>query len=96
MKNKKIAVLCGGWNSESEVSQRSGDGVYETLINLGYEAVKINFTRNIFQDLISHKPDIIFNALHGKFGEDGKIQGLLDILNIPYTHSGLLASAICM
>lgn len=96
MKNKKIAVLYGGWNSESEVSERSGNGVYEALLNLGYETVKINFTRNIFQDLITHKPDIIFNALHGKFGEDGKIQGLLDILNIPYTHSGLLASAICM
>ncbi|MFZ9469513.1 MAG: D-alanine--D-alanine ligase [Rickettsiales bacterium] len=96
MKNKKIAVLCGGWNSESEVSMRSGSGVFDALINLGYDAVKINFTRNIYQDLMTHKVDLVFNALHGKFGEDGKIQGLLDILDIPYTHSGLLASAICM
>lgn len=96
MKSKKIAVLCGGWNSEREVSMRSGNGVFDALINLGYDAVKINFTRNIFYDLTTHKPDIVFIALHGKFGEDGKIQGLLDILDIPYTHSGLMASAICM
>lgn len=96
MKSKKVAVLCGGWNSEREVSLRSGESVMNALSNLGYDAVKIDFSRNIINDLNSIKPDVVFNALHGQYGEDGKIQGLLDILQIPYTHSQALASAICM
>ncbi len=95
-KNKKIAVLMGGWNMEKEVSMKSGESVFQALVNLGYQVEKIIFSRNIIQDLQKVKPDIVFNALHGKFGEDGKIQGLLDIMNIPYTHSALLPSAICM
>lgn len=96
-KNKLIAILCGGINSEREVSLRSGEAVYQALQNLGYKnSVKIDFSRNIVDDLKKIKPDIIFNALHGQYGEDGRIQGLLDILNIPYTHSGIVASAICM
>jgi D-alanine-D-alanine ligase len=96
MKAKKILVLCGGWNSESEVSLRSGESVYNALIKLGYNATKINFSHQIINDLKNIAPDIVFNALHGQYGEDGRIQGLLDILEIPYTHSGFLASAICM
>lgn len=96
MNNKLIAVLMGGWNAEKEVSARSGEAVYQALLNLGYKCEKINFSRNIIDDLKKIKPDIIFNALHGQYGEDGRIQGLLDILDIPYTHSGLLASSICM
>ena len=99
MKNKKdkhIGVLMGGWNGEREVSLSSGESVYNALIALGYKASKIDFSRNIVDDLKEIKPDIIFNALHGVYGEDGRIQGLLDILQIPYTHSDLLASAICM
>lgn len=96
IKNKNIAVLMGGWNSEREVSLRSGEAVYEALIKLGYQATKIDFSPQIFEQLRQTKPDIIFNALHGQYGEDGRIQGLLDILNIPYTHSGITASAICM
>jgi D-alanine-D-alanine ligase len=96
MKTKKIVVLCGGWNSEREVSLRSGEGVYQALIKLGYNVEKVDFSHQIFEDLKTIKPDIIFNALHGQYGEDGRIQGVLDILEIPYTHSGLLASAICM
>ncbi len=95
-KNKLILVLMGGWNSESEVSKRSGESVYNTLIKLGYNTEKLNFTRNISNDLIAIKPDIVFNALHGQYGEDGRVQGILDIMQIPYTHSGLLTSAICM
>ena len=95
-KNKLILVLMGGWNSESEISKRSGESVFNALLKLGYNLIKLNFTHNICQDLIKIKPDIVFNALHGKYGEDGKIQGLLDVMQIPYTHSGLLASAICM
>ena len=95
--NKKhIAVLMGGWNSEREVSLRSGEAVYQALINLGYKATKIDFDRNIVSKLNEIKPDIVFNALHGQFGEDGRIQGLLDILNISYTHSGIIAAAVSM
>ena len=95
-KNKHVAVLMGGWNSEREVSLRSGEASYEALIKLGYKATKIDFSRKIFEQLQAVKPDIIFNALHGQYGEDGRIQGVLDILEIPYTHSGIVASAICM
>jgi len=86
----------GGWNSEREVSLSSGEAVFAALQKLGYKATKIDFSRDIFEQLNAVKPDIIFNALHGQYGEDGRIQGLLDILKIPYTHSGILASAICM
>ncbi len=96
MKNKHIAVLLGGWNSEREVSLRSGEAVYEALIRLGYQATKIDFSRKIFDQLKEIKPDIVFNALHGQFGEDGRIQSVCDILEIPYTHSGVLTSALCM
>jgi D-alanine-D-alanine ligase len=96
--NKKlhVAVLMGGWNFEREVSLRSGEAAYQALLKLGYQATKIDFSREIFSQIQEVKPDVIFNALHGQYGEDGRIQGLLDILNIPYTHSGILASAICM
>ena len=86
----------GGWNSEREVSLRSGEAVYGALLELGYKATKIDFNRNIVEKLNEVKPDIVFNALHGRYGEDGRIQGLLDILNIPYTHSGIIAAAISM
>ena len=95
-KSKNIAVLMGGWNSEREVSLRSGEAVYEALIKLGYKATKIDFSRKIFEQLQAVKPDVVFNALHGQYGEDGSIQGVLDILEIPYTHSGIMASSICM
>jgi D-alanine-D-alanine ligase len=96
MKKKKILVLCGGWNSEKEVSLRSGESVYNALSKMGYNASKVNFSHQVINDLKNIAPDIVFNALHGQYGEDGRIQGLLDILEIPYTHSGVLASAICM
>ncbi len=96
MIKKHIAVLMGGWNSEREVSLRSGEAVYNALVELGYKATKINFDRNIVVKLNEVNPDIVFNALHGRYGEDGRIQGLLDILNIPYTHSGIVAAAISM
>lgn len=95
-KNKHIAVLMGGWNSEREVSLRSGEAVFQALVKLGYKASKIDFSREIFQQLQAEKPDVVFNALHGTYGEDGRIQGVLDILKIPYTHSGLNACVIGM
>ncbi|MBM3589862.1 MAG: D-alanine--D-alanine ligase [Alphaproteobacteria bacterium] len=96
MKSKKILVLCGGWTSEREVSLRSGEAVYQALIKMGYHATKVDFSHQIINDLKQYEPDLVFNALHGQYGEDGRVQGLLDILEIPYTHSGVLASAICM
>ena len=95
-KNKHVAVLMGGWNSEREVSLRSGEAAFQALVNLGYKATKIDFSRKIFEQLREVKPDVVFNALHGQNGEDGRIQGVLDILEIPYTHSGIVASALCM
>ena len=96
MAQQHIAVLMGGWNSEREVSIESGEAVYGALLELGYRVSKIDFDRNIVANLNAIKPDAVFNALHGRYGEDGRIQGLLDILNIPYTHSGVVASAISM
>lgn len=96
MKNKLIAVLLGGWNSEREVSLSSGEGVFNALQNLGYQAVKIDYSPQIFEQLKEAKPDIVFNALHGKYGEDGHAQAVCDILKIPYTHSGVTTSALCM
>jgi len=95
-KNKHVAVLMGGWNSEREVSLRSGEAAFEALLKLGYHATKIDFSHQIFEQLRDVKPDVVFNALHGINGEDGRIQGVLDILQIPYTHSGIVASALCM
>lgn len=86
----------GGWTSEREVSLSSGNAVYDTLVELGYKVDKIDFSRDIFQQLKDVKPDVLFNALHGQYGEDGRIQGVCDILEIAYTHSGVLTSALCM
>ena len=94
-KDSKIAVLCGGMSSEQEVSRRSGKNCYEALLRLGYKNAKlIEVTENIANDLKGF--DVAYNALHGKFGEDGCIQGLLEILKIPYTGCGVMASAIGM
>ena len=94
-KDSKIAVLCGGFSSENEVSRRSGKNCYEALLRLGYKNAKlVEVTENIANDLEGF--DFAYNALHGKYGEDGCIQGILEILKIPYTGCGVMASAICM
>jgi D-alanine-D-alanine ligase len=96
-KDAKIAVLCGGMSSEAEVSRRSGKGCFEALQRLGYansELVEVD--KNIAQKLQDGKYDYAYNALHGKYGEDGCIQGILEILNIPYTGCGVMSSAVCM
>lgn len=95
---RRVAVLMGGFSSEREVSLSSGRGVSASLKRLGFEVVDIDVTHDIaalIQDL-SPAPDVVFNALHGTFGEDGRIQGLLDMLGLPYTHSGAIASALAM
>ena len=95
-KNHKIATLFGGWNKEREVSIASGEGVHNSLIKMGYNSIKIDVDKNIFTKLTEIKPDLVFNAMHGTFGEDGRMQALLDLLEIKYTHSGVEACAVCM
>ncbi|MBL6665099.1 MAG: D-alanine--D-alanine ligase [Rickettsiales bacterium] len=97
MKSKKIVILYGGWNSEREVSLSSGKAVEESLRRIGYEdVVLMDYSRDSYLELQTINPDLVFNALHGKYGEDGCVQGMLDILGISYTHSGVLASSLCM
>lgn len=93
-----VAVLMGGWSTEREVSLVSGATVAEGLKKAGYSVTTIDVQRDVVALLtrLFPKPDVVFNALHGRYGEDGCLQGLLNILDIPYTHSGLLASALAM
>ncbi|HIM77355.1 MAG TPA: D-alanine--D-alanine ligase [Rhodospirillales bacterium] len=96
--SKQVAVLMGGWSSEREVSLVSGAAVSKSLSDAGMTVTSIDVQRNMgaLMTRLYPRPDAIFNALHGRFGEDGCVQGVLDILDIPYTHSGLLASALAM
>ena len=89
-------ILMGGWTAEAEVSRNSGKACYDSAIRKGWTAECLEVERDIAQQLITRKPARVFNALHGQMGEDGNIQGLLNLLEIPYTHSGVLASAIAM
>jgi D-alanine-D-alanine ligase len=91
-----VAVLMGGWSAEREVSLRSGAACAKALEGEGYRVTQIDVDRNLAARLRDVSPDVCFNALHGRFGEDGCVQGLLECLGIPYTHSGVLASALAM
>ncbi|MBT3990254.1 MAG: D-alanine--D-alanine ligase [Rhodospirillaceae bacterium] len=95
---RHVAVLLGGWSAEREVSLVSGAAVSNALSEAGYRVTSIDVQRDVGALLtrLFPKPDVVFNALHGRYGEDGCIQGLLNILDIPYTHSGVLASALAM
>jgi D-alanine-D-alanine ligase len=93
---KRIAVLTGGRSAEREVSLSSGRGVVKALREEGFDAFSLDLGDNPGQQLFEAKPDAVFNALHGRFGEDGTVQGLLELMRIPYTHSGVLASALAM
>ena len=95
---KNVAVLMGGWSAEREVSLVSGASCAKALAQAGYRVTSIDVQRDmgVLMTRLYPKPDVIFNALHGRFGEDGCVQGLLNILNIPYTNSGMLASALAM
>lgn len=93
---KHVALLSGGMSAEREVSLSSGKGVEKALRSLGYKVTHIDVSPNVAQELINAKPDVVFNALHGTYGEDGCIQGMLEIMGIPYTHSGVMASSIAM
>ncbi|MCB1438895.1 MAG: D-alanine--D-alanine ligase, partial [Nitratireductor sp.] len=96
MSSKHVAVLMGGWSSERPVSLASGKPCADALERAGFQVTRIDVGRDIVEVLKDTKPDVVFNALHGPFGEDGGIQAILELLEIPYTHSGLLASALAM
>ena len=94
--SKHVAVLMGGWSAEREISLRSGKACAEALARLGYRVTRIDVGRDIATVLTTVKPDVALNMLHGRPGEDGTLQGVLEILAIPYTHSGVMASAVAM
>src|SRR6056297_3125435 len=94
--NPKVAVLMGGPSSEREVSLSSGRECAAALRDEGFEVHEIDAARDLASVLIDLSPDVCFNALHGRWGEDGCVQGLLEWLGLPYTHSGVLASALAM
>ncbi len=93
---KHIAVIKGGWSPEREVSLVSGRDCAKALRGEGFEVTEIDAGRDLAEQLLQIKPDAVFNALHGRWGEDGCVQGLLEVLGIPYTHSGVRASAVAM
>jgi D-alanine-D-alanine ligase len=94
--SKHVAVLMGGWSAEREISLRSGKACAEALARLNYRVTRIDVGRDIATVLSTVKPDVALNVLHGRPGEDGTLQGILEILAIPYTHSGVMASAVAM
>ncbi len=92
----KVVVLMGGRSAEREISLKSGQAVLKALQELGHEAIALDLTEDLCEKLRKTKPDKVFIALHGPYGEDGRVQGLLDILGIPYVGSGVLGSSIAM
>jgi D-alanine-D-alanine ligase len=93
---RHVAVLLGGFSAEREVSLRSGKACADALEAAGYRVTRIDAERSLAEQLSQVRPEVCFNALHGRWGEDGCVQGILEILGIPYTHSGVLASALAM
>jgi len=91
-----VAVLMGGWSAEREVSLMSGAGIAEALESLGHRVTRIDMGHDVAARLAEAKPDVVFNALHGTPGEDGSVQGLLDLMGLTYTHSGLATSVIAI
>ncbi len=96
MKDKRIGVLMGGLSAEREVSLKSGMAVHQALLKRGYNSVAIDVRHNVAAMLQEERIEVAFIALHGRYGEDGCIQGLLELMQIPYTGSGVLASALAM
>jgi D-alanine-D-alanine ligase len=91
-----VAVLMGGWSNERPVSLMSGNGVADALEKCGYKVSRVDMDRNVAQVLTTLRPDVVFNALHGVPGEDGSVQGMLDLMGIKYTHSGMVTSVIAI
>jgi len=98
LQTKKVLVLKGGFSAERDVSLVSGSGVAKALKNCGFKVIEHDLTsvEDFFECLKKEKPDVVFNALHGNWGEDGAIQGFLDLLQIPYTHSNMESSLLGM
>jgi D-alanine-D-alanine ligase len=96
LKSKKIGVLLGGLSAEREISLRTGNAVVKALTEAGYQVVAIDAGRDLAARLTAEGVEVAFIALHGRFGEDGTVQGLLEMLQIPYTGSGVLASSVAM
>jgi D-alanine-D-alanine ligase len=96
MNSLHILVLMGGWSAEREVSLTSGHGVADALESRGHRVTRLDMGRDVAQRIAEAKPDVVFNALHGTPGEDGTVQGMLDLMGIPYTHSGLETSVIAI
>lgn len=91
-----IAVLMGGWSAERPVSLMSGTGIAEALESLGHRVTRIDMGRDVAAKLAAANPDLVFNALHGTPGEDGTVQGMLDLMGLRYTHSGMVTSVIAI
>lgn len=96
LKTKKIGVLMGGLSAEREVSLKSGAAVHKALMDMGYNAAAIDVDRDLPQVLVKEWVDVAFICLHGRYGEDGAVQGILEVMGIPYTGSGVMASALAM
>lgn len=96
LKKRRVAVLCGGFSSEKEISRKTGRAVFKALLELDLNAILLEIDSNLPLKLRREKIGFCFIALHGKWGEDGTVQGLLEMLQIPYSGSGVLASALCM
>jgi D-alanine-D-alanine ligase len=96
MRKLHVAVLMGGWSSEREVSLVTGKGVAEALESRGHQVTRIDMDRDVAQRLAEVKPDVVFNALHGTPGEDGTVQGMMDLMDLKYTHSGVETSVIAI
>jgi D-alanine-D-alanine ligase len=95
-KSKHVAVLMGGWSAEREVSLRSGKACADAAEKVGYRVSRIDVQHDIATVLQKLKPDVALNVLHGRPGEDGTLQGVLEVIGVPYTHSGVLASSLAM
>jgi D-alanine-D-alanine ligase len=93
---KNVAVVMGGWSAERDVSLVTGRAVAEALGRLDYRVTEIDADRDLAQQISAAAPDVAFNALHGRWGEDGCVQGIFEVLDVPYTHSGVMASSMAM
>ena len=91
-----VAVIMGGWSAEREVSLSSGRECAKALEGEGFKVTRVDADRTLVATLTGLKPDVVFNALHGRWGEDGCVQGILEVLGLPYTHSGVMASSVAM
>src|SRR6195952_5647503 len=96
MDSLHIAVLMGGWSAEREVSLVTGAGVADALESRGHRVTRIDMERDVADRLLKASPDVVFNALHGTPGEDGTVQGMMDLMGLKYTHSGLETSVVAI